>query len=166
VDLEPGGSEASDRMCGHFVRKSHHGLVEKDAQLALELLQRQFVEAAPALCTERSQPHVISLAGASQLSPAIVATPGHVVAVPQQRSPEVVIFLDTDGVLHSLYGDGLFNDSCVSLLADLIEQTQASVVLSSSWRTDSNKMRMVNAALKKPGPRLAKHGLLPQVLAW
>lgn len=60
-----------------------------------------------------------------------MATPGHRIAVPQQCIPDVVIFLDIEGVLHPSYGDGLMNSKCVSLFAGIIEQTRASVVLSS-----------------------------------
>lgn len=92
-----------------------------------------------------------SLAAASQALPAAVAQPVQVAAAQQTRGPEVVIFLDIDGVLHSLYGDDLFNESCLALLTDVIKMTGASVVLSSTWRTDAKKISMINGVFKDRG---------------
>mmetsp|Transcript_134487 Transcript_134487/g.335490 ORF Transcript_134487/g.335490 Transcript_134487/m.335490 type:complete len:418 (+) Transcript_134487:95-1348(+) len=63
--------------------------------------------------------------------------------------PETVIFLDIDGVLHSLYGEDLFRDDCCSLLVSIVQATGTALVLSSSWRTEPEKIAMINAALRK-----------------
>jgi len=64
-------------------------------------------------------------------------------------SLETVIFLDVDGVLHSLYGEDLFRDDCCSLLKSIVQATGASLVLSSTWRTELGKIAMLNAVLRK-----------------
>ena len=52
------------------------------------------------------------------------------------------IFLDVDGVLNNetyfrqhLDDDGILDEENIKLLADLVNKTNANVVLSSSWRT-------------------------------
>eukprot|EP00418_Pyrodinium_bahamense_P032978 CAMPEP_0179158042 /NCGR_PEP_ID=MMETSP0796-20121207/77103_1 /TAXON_ID=73915 /ORGANISM="Pyrodinium bahamense, Strain pbaha01" /LENGTH=364 /DNA_ID=CAMNT_0020859695 /DNA_START=42 /DNA_END=1136 /DNA_ORIENTATION=- len=69
---------------------------------------------------------------------------------PQQRQPlDTVIFLDVDGVLHSLYGDDLFKEQCVALLERIVRATDASIVLSSSWRIEAGKVAIINSILQK-----------------
>lgn len=60
-----------------------------------------------------------------------------------------MIFLDIDGVVHSLYGQDLFKESCCALLEDIVRGTGASIVLSSTWRTQARSTAMVNALLKQ-----------------
>lgn len=62
---------------------------------------------------------------------------------------DAVIFLDIDGVLHSLYGNDIFKESCCDLLEKIIRGTRASVVLSSTWRLQERSVAMVNALLKR-----------------
>lgn len=55
-----------------------------------------------------------------------------------------VIFLDVDGVLHSVYVQVLkdvrrcFNPQCLKILRDVVDTTGAVVVLSSNWRLDKD----------------------------
>jgi len=73
-------------------------------------------------------------------------------SAPRLRSrpaPEAVLFLDVDGVLHSLYGDDLFRDSCCKLLEHILRSTGAAIVLSSSWRMDNGKVTMLNGLLQQ-----------------
>lgn len=65
------------------------------------------------------------------------------------RSAEAVIFLDIDGVLHSLMGSDLFRETCCNLLVDIVRGTGASIVLSSAWRTDARAAATVTQVLKK-----------------
>lgn len=63
-------------------------------------------------------------------------------------SLESVIFLDIDGVLHSLYGNTIFKDSCLCLLEKIVRATKASIVLSSTWRLQDRSTAMVNQMLR------------------
>jgi len=65
------------------------------------------------------------------------------------KVPEAVIFLDIDGVLHSLYGTDLFRESCCNLFEQIVRATGAIIVLSSTWRTQARSVAMVNALLKR-----------------
>jgi len=60
-----------------------------------------------------------------------------------------IIFLDIDGVLHSLHGDDIFLDDCCSLLEEIVRATNAVLVLSSRWRTEPLQVRMINAMLHR-----------------
>eukprot|EP00419_Tripos_fusus_P009869 CAMPEP_0172669308 /NCGR_PEP_ID=MMETSP1074-20121228/9594_1 /TAXON_ID=2916 /ORGANISM="Ceratium fusus, Strain PA161109" /LENGTH=808 /DNA_ID=CAMNT_0013486065 /DNA_START=108 /DNA_END=2531 /DNA_ORIENTATION=+ len=64
------------------------------------------------------------------------------------RQPDIVVFLDVDGVLHSLYGDEIFNESCCKLLEEILLATGAAVVLSSSWREDARAVALLNEMLQ------------------
>lgn len=66
-----------------------------------------------------------------------------------RSTPEAVIFLDIDGVLHSLMGSDLFRETCCGLLVDIVRGTGASIVLSSAWRTDARARATVTQVLKK-----------------
>jgi len=68
-----------------------------------------------------------------------------------QPPPETVIFLDIDGVLHSLHGEDLFRDTCCANLAYVVRATGASIVLSSSWRVDPEKIAVINSVLIQRG---------------
>lgn len=69
--------------------------------------------------------------------------------VRRRAQMDTVIFLDVDGVLHSLYGDDLFRENCCALLARIVRTTDASIVLSSSWRTEAGKVAIINGVLKQ-----------------
>jgi len=62
--------------------------------------------------------------------------------------PAAVVFLDVDGVLHSLYGEEIFRESCCRLLQQLLVATRAAIVLSSSWREDPGKVALLNEMLR------------------
>jgi len=62
--------------------------------------------------------------------------------------PAIVVFLDVDGVLHSLYGEEIFRESCCRLLQQLLLATGAAIVLSSSWREDPGKVALLNEMLR------------------
>lgn len=62
--------------------------------------------------------------------------------------PTAVVFLDVDGVLHSLYGEEIFRESCCRLLQQLLLATGAAIVLSSSWREDPGKVALLNEMLR------------------
>mmetsp|Transcript_51862 Transcript_51862/g.150934 ORF Transcript_51862/g.150934 Transcript_51862/m.150934 type:complete len:398 (+) Transcript_51862:67-1260(+) len=72
-----------------------------------------------------------------------------------RRSPggqaqwDTVVFLDVDGVLHSLYGEDLFRDSCCSTLARIVKAAKAVLVLSSTWRTEPGKVAILDAILQR-----------------
>jgi len=63
--------------------------------------------------------------------------------------PESVIFLDIDGVLHSLYGEDVFRETCCNLLERIVKKTGAAIVLTSTWRRDSGKVHMINNMLAR-----------------
>lgn len=68
-----------------------------------------------------------------------------------------VIFLDVDGVLNTpklikKFGYDHIDPVLVALLARIVRETEARIVLSSTWRIDENNRNMVEAAL-------AQHGL-------
>ena len=99
MDLESGGAEASARMRGHFVRTGQDAsIVEKDAQLTLQLLQYQLAQAAQAVATEGvengsclPQAPVVRLfspPGSSSSAPCMVQAPTLVVGDgPEATSP-------------------------------------------------------------------------------
>lgn len=60
-----------------------------------------------------------------------------------------MVFLDIDGVLHSLYGTDLFNQSCVKCFVHIMWTTGARIVLSSTWRTQAKSFAMVDQLLKQ-----------------
>lgn len=59
--------------------------------------------------------------------------------------------MDVDGVLHSLYGQDLFRDSCCRLLESVVRASGASLVLSSSWRVEPSKVAVLNGVLHQRG---------------
>jgi len=72
---------------------------------------------------------------------------------------DAVIFLDVDGVLHSVQAtrqDQLFRQDKMNLLRTLVEKTGASICLSSAWRLNHQTMTIVNQ-------QLVRHGLLPVI---
>mmetsp|Transcript_22715 Transcript_22715/g.57849 ORF Transcript_22715/g.57849 Transcript_22715/m.57849 type:complete len:678 (+) Transcript_22715:63-2096(+) len=64
---------------------------------------------------------------------------------------DAVVFLDVDGVLHSLFGDDLFVESCCAAFESVIRRTGASIVLSSTWRLEQAKVAMLNGVLQQRG---------------
>eukprot|EP00746_Dinoflagellata_sp_MGD_P122779 gnl/MRDRNA2_/MRDRNA2_57565_c0_seq1.p1 gnl/MRDRNA2_/MRDRNA2_57565_c0~~gnl/MRDRNA2_/MRDRNA2_57565_c0_seq1.p1 ORF type:complete len:278 (+),score=36.24 gnl/MRDRNA2_/MRDRNA2_57565_c0_seq1:76-909(+) len=70
----------------------------------------------------------------------------------QHNSPySVIVFLDIDGVLHSLYGNDLFRPTCMAHIDRILRTSGASVVLSSTWRTVPRSYNMVNETLRARG---------------
>lgn len=83
-------------------------------------------------------------------------SPGNGMQLPQAKvnvaSDVPVIFLDVDGVLHSLYGDEVFAGSCCAALEKLVRASGARVVLSNSWARDGEERAgMVDALLRRHG---------------
>lgn len=77
-----------------------------------------------------------------------------------------VIFLDVDGVLNcqSTFLENNYNmtslcDQRLSLFADIIKQTSAIVVMSSSWRIDQNTREYIESHLLKKGVKV--HDVTP-----
>eukprot|EP00188_Purpureofilum_apyrenoidigerum_P004840 Plantae.Rhodophyta-Purpureofilum_apyrenoidigerum.ctg5797.p1 GENE.Plantae.Rhodophyta-Purpureofilum_apyrenoidigerum.ctg5797~~Plantae.Rhodophyta-Purpureofilum_apyrenoidigerum.ctg5797.p1 ORF type:complete len:166 (+),score=34.81 Plantae.Rhodophyta-Purpureofilum_apyrenoidigerum.ctg5797:232-729(+) len=66
-------------------------------------------------------------------------------------SLEKVVFLDVDGVLHPALGKEHFSVNCMEQLKRIVEQTGASIVLSSSRRVLSRGHSKVANALKQYG---------------
>ena len=62
-----------------------------------------------------------------------------------------VIFLDIDGVLHPVSASHCFHDSCMGALRAIVEQTGASIVLSSSWQVTPALRAHADAALQASG---------------
>lgn len=84
-----------------------------------------------------------------------------------------VLFLDVDGVLNNFdlirsNGFDYIDDAMVRVMAGVVRQTEADIVLSSFWRLDPKDRSLVDAALKRhgivvsdrtpsiPGPRAAE----------
>lgn len=65
----------------------------------------------------------------------------------QNGVPEAVLFLDVDGVLHSLYGEEIFKEHCCHLFEHIVSTTGAAVVLSSTWREEPHKLQLINQIL-------------------
>eukprot|EP01067_Filipodium_phascolosomae_P007129 Filipodium_phascolosomae@DN5638_c0_g1_i1.p1 len=59
-----------------------------------------------------------------------------------------VIFLDVDGVLHTVDGRKLLRRYCMRTLAALVGRFNAQLVLSSSWRRRADNMRLLNMKLR------------------
>jgi hypothetical protein len=71
----------------------------------------------------------------------------------RQEKPKIV-FLDVDGVLHSVRvtrQEQLFNAQKMTLLRRLLQQTDAQIVLSSAWRRTAATLRMAYAMLQRHG---------------
>lgn len=71
----------------------------------------------------------------------------------RNRRPKI-IFLDVDGVLHSIRvarQEQLFNPQKMALLRKIVQNTDASIVLSSAWRRTAPTLRMAYQMLNKHG---------------
>lgn len=83
------------------------------------------------------------------------APPSRFAAANQHNSPySVIVFLDIDGVLHSLYGNDLFRPTCMAHLDRILRTSGASIVLSSTWRTVPRSYAMVNEQLRSRGHQI------------
>lgn len=77
-----------------------------------------------------------------------------------------VIFLDVDGVLNTpktlrKFGFDFIDDILVALVARIVRETEAKIVLSSTWRLDERNKIMVEQALAKHN--LAIHDCTPRI---
>lgn len=73
---------------------------------------------------------------------------------------DTAIFLDVDGVLHSLFGEDVFAEGCCSLMERLVKSTGATVVLSSTWRLEPENMVELNKMFQERGlPPIAEKTL-------
>lgn len=67
-----------------------------------------------------------------------------------------IIFLDIDGVLNThksigRFGFDFIDHILVALVARIIEETRAKIVLSSTWRIEEKDRRLATQALKEQG---------------
>ena len=90
---------------------------------------------------------------------------------------DAVLFLDVDGVLHHAQPRSqaqMFRKQCMDLLREVLEETGAKIVLSTSWRLTENGRATVAAELAKNGcpqfvsrtPSLAQFQRPKEILAW
>lgn len=90
---------------------------------------------------------------------------------------ETVLFLDVDGVLHPVqvhFARQQFLRTCMTLLADVIARTDATIVLSTAWRLDAAACRTLAERLKEWGlpafvsrtPQIAMFQRAREILAW
>jgi hypothetical protein len=63
----------------------------------------------------------------------------------------VVVFLDVDGVLHSLHGTDFFVEECMQTLKKIMYGSGANIVLSSTWRTRQDQVMLLNRQLRSYG---------------
>jgi len=88
-----------------------------------------------------------------------------------------VLFLDVDGVLHSLnvtHPRQQFNAACMELLREVLTATSASVVLSTSWRLHTDARRELAEKLVEHGlpqfvsrtPSIAQFHRAREIFAW
>lgn len=70
-------------------------------------------------------------------------------ALPVASVPEAVVFLDVDGVLHSVDGGDFFKETCCAQLERVLRASGASIVLAGSWCTKASKVAMVNGLLQQ-----------------
>jgi hypothetical protein len=62
-----------------------------------------------------------------------------------------IIFLDIDGVLCISRTDDLFDKTCCKNLKEILEETDARIVVSSSWRQSENGMSAIKRNLEENG---------------
>jgi hypothetical protein len=77
-------------------------------------------------------------------------------------SHKKIIFLDVDGVLHPFHGHmsesqiTTFHKSCMEALRNIVEDTDAEIVLSSSWRNFASTRKKLLANLAQYGMTYTK----------
>jgi len=103
----------------------------------------------PLLSQPRPAPEQSGLSGGAPRSPAAASKATPLTLPVASRTPKTVIFLDVDGVLHSLYGEDLFRESCCTQLERIVRETSAKIVLSSTWRTEAGKLAMLNGLFQQ-----------------
>ena len=82
-------------------------------------------------------------------------------------SPERVVILDVDGVLHPFSSESGFTAPCMRALRSIVEQTGASIVLSSSWQGLPSTVAKVNAALEANGlPHIVAQTVTPNAAGY
>lgn len=69
----------------------------------------------------------------------------------EHRDTMKLIFLDVDGVLHSMDGYKTFTEKCMQLLFEICDASGARIVLSSTWRQSQKTMNMVDDKLREYG---------------
>jgi len=90
---------------------------------------------------------------------------------------DAVLFLDVDGVLHSVqvrHPRQQFDRACMELIGEVLRTTQATLVLSTAWRLDKEARRIVAEKLKEHGlpqfvsqtPNIAMFRRSREILAW
>jgi len=62
--------------------------------------------------------------------------------------PLRIVFLDVDGVLHSLHGQDFFVEECMQSLFKITHGSGAQIVLSSTWRTRDDQVVLLNRQLR------------------
>ena len=67
------------------------------------------------------------------------------------KPPRLIVFLDVDGVLHPFSAVSLFHAPCMAALRSVIEQTGASIILSSSWQGTASSRGQLDSALQANG---------------
>jgi len=77
-----------------------------------------------------------------------------------------IIFLDIDGVLNThktihTFGRDFIDDALVAVVAKIVNETQAKIVLSSTWRLDAQDKLLVEQALACRD--LSIHDCTPQI---
>jgi len=123
-------------------------------------------------------------------SQSATAPPSHRVAAPDLRPPTMrpaknahleglnaVLFLDVDGVLHPpnpKHERLMFRASCMELLRDVLQQSGAHIVLSTTWRLSEEGRTALAAKLTEHGcplfvsrtPSIAQFQRPKEILAW
>ena len=69
----------------------------------------------------------------------------------QNKETISIVFVDVDGVLNCSDTNGNIDDDKLLLLKEIIDKTDANVVISSSWRNTSKKLNRLTNALNKHG---------------
>ncbi|KAJ8904342.1 hypothetical protein NDN08_000863 [Rhodosorus marinus] len=70
------------------------------------------------------------------------------------KSPEKIIFLDVDGVLHPISGrGGLLRKDCLHRLKRIVTETRCEIVISSNWRKSKKLLTNLRKCFKVHGLR-------------
>lgn len=113
-----------------------------------------------------------SRAGAREVRAARPAPP-----VSSLECIDAVLFLDVDGVLHSVTVRNprqQFSHHCMNFLKQVVANTQSTIVLSTAWREDAEAKRTVAERLFQYGlpcfvsqtPSIARFRRTREILAW